>query len=610
MTSGPAVRAIGAWLALSAAALASARIAPAQPFTDVTAAAGILHEHGYTEALASPDGTFSEAYHFAGGVAAGDYDDDGDIDLFFVRGNVGPSVLYRNRGDGTFTEVGAQAGLDLDLVAGCGPTFADIDGDGWLDLLVGGVEGSALRVLRNDGAGRFVDVTSATGIDTDRNTFSAAFGDYDRDGDVDLALAHWATFLEPGESTMDLWRNDGGFLFTDVSIAAGTSATVHEAMGLRIDFSFTPTFSDIDDDGWPDLLFAGDFGRSRILLNQRDGTFRDVTDPSVITDENAMGSAVGDYDNDGRLDWFVSSIWDPAGATTQNWGVTGNRLYRGNGDGTFVDVTEAAGVREGFWGWAASWADLDDDGHLDLVHVNGMGREPGFPPSRAFERDPTRVYLSRGDGTFSERAVELGLDDDGMGRGLVVADFDRDGDLDVLIANNGGAPRLFRNERTGAMRHLGIRLRGRSANREAAGAKILLRANGVEQLREIRIGSNYVSQNPAEAHFGLGSAALVESVEVIWPGGARTRLTDVAPAALIELHEPDPGATPTPAPPECAGDCSGDFVVTVDEIVRAVAIALGAQDVGRCRAADPSGDGDVTVEEIVSAIAAALGGCD
>lgn len=574
--------------------------ASAQPFVDVTVAAGLVHEHGYTQAVAEPDGSFSEALHFAGGVAAGDYDGDGSIDLFFVRGNIGPSLLYRNRGDGTFEEVGAAAGVDLELKAGCGPTFADIDGDGWLDLFIGGVRGSGHRVLRNRGDGTFEDVTAASGITTAKDTYSAAFGDYDGDGRLDMALAHWATLLRDDESTEDLWRNEGGFRFRDVSIETGTSASVRQGQhGLRIDFSFAPTFADVNGDGRPDLLVAGDFGQSRVLLNDGNGGFLDATDPTVLTDENGMGAAVGDFDHDGHLDWFVSSIWDPSGVPNQNWGASGNRLYRGRGDGTFEDVTEVAGVREGYWGWAASWADLDDDGNLDLIHVNGMGRYPEFPPLLPFVRDPTRVFLANGDGTFVESAAALGIVDDGMGRGLVVADFDRDGDLDLLIANNGGPPLLLRNARSGPLRHLGVRLRGRGANTEAVGARVYLTVNGVTQMREIHVGSNYVSQNPAEAHFGLGEAEFAERLEVRWPSGRRTVLTNVAPAVLLELREPGP----------CAGDCNGDDAVTVDEIVMAVAIALGRQSVGECPAADTDGDGQVTVDEIVRAVAAALSGC-
>lgn len=587
-------------LLLSTLFAATPRPAAAQPFADVTDAAGLLHQHGYTQDLADPDGSFRETYHFAGGVAAGDYDRDGDVDLFFVVGNIGPSRLYRNRGDATFEEVGAAAGVALERKAGCGPTFADIDGDGWLDLFVGGVEGSGVRILHNRGDGTFADVTDESGIATAKHTFSAAFGDVDRDGDLDLALSHWATFLADGESTQDLWRNDGGFRFTDISVAAGTSAAVRPNRdGLRIDFSFTPTFADIDNDGWPDLLVAADFGTSRILRNDGTGGFVDITDRDVVTDENGMGSAIGDFDNDGDLDWFVSSIRDPKDVRTENWGVTGNRLYRGRGDGTFEDVTESAGVRDGFWGWASSWADLNDDGFLDLVHVNGYGRYPDYEPSRLFLHDPTRVFLANGDGTFSERASEMGIIDDGMGRGLVVADFDRDGDLDLLIANNGEAPRLFRNEREAPLRHLGVRLRARGANTEAVGARVYLTAQGVTQMREIRIGGNYVSQNPAEAHFGLGDATLAERLEIRWPSGARTVRTDVLPTALLELEEPL----------VCAGDCNGDGEVTVDEIVGAVAIALGQRSADDCAAADTSGDGEVTVEEIVRTIGNALGGC-
>jgi hypothetical protein len=249
-----------------------------------------------------------------------------------------------------------------------------------------------------------------------------------------------------------------------------------------------------------------------------------------------MGAAIGDYDADGDLDWFVTSIWDPDGVSEGNWGVTGNRLYRNDGQGRFEDVTDEAGVRIGFWGWGACFADFDNDGHLDLYHVNGI--QMAGPP---FDTDPARLYLGNGDGSFREVGESRGVADRGNGRGLVCFDADQDGDIDLFVANSRGSPRFYRNEGGNRNSWLSIRVAGPAGNSDAIGAWIEVRTpDGRQQLREIRAGSNFVSNNPPEAHFGLGRGRAAVSVWVRWPDGTRQRFKDVSRNQRILFAYPGP----------------------------------------------------------------------
>ena len=513
-------------------------------FTEVSESAGLIYEHGF-------DGEVGEPFLISGGVAAGDFDRDGWPDLYVVRGDRGPNQLWRNRGmtssgDVTFEEVGEAAGVAITSGTSCGPTFADLDGDGWLDLFIGGVGGvTQPRVFRNlgdqpsRGLFAFEEITDTSGIFSFLDTLSAAFGDYDLDGDLDLFLSHWS--LNGGDpiSAPHLWANDGSGGFGPMDFAAGI-ASLYNA----VDWSFAPTFTDVDDDGWPDLLVSGDFGTSQVLRNRGDGTFQVATGP-VISDENGMGSSVGDVDNDGDLDWFVSSIWDPDGVADGNWGITGSRLYRNNGNWAagrlgFEDATDDAGVRQGFWAWGSCFADFDNDGDLDLFHTNGF---PAAPADEFFE-DPSRLFLGDGTGSFTERSAEFGVDGTGQGRGVVCFDYDRDGDIDLFVANHSGPPRLYRNDGGNNANFLQLRLRGSGLNSEAIGARVNVRTGGITQLREIRAGSNYVSQNPTLAHFGLADAEIVDEVHVRWPNGEQTVLNNVAVNQLLDVDQRAPAPVP------------------------------------------------------------------
>jgi hypothetical protein len=514
-------------------------------FVDATAASGIAYTVGYRN-LAS---NFLVSEFATSGVAAGDYDLDGDIDLLITRGDIGPNLLYRNDGRGVFADVAASAGVAFTATPTenyrhSGPTFADMDGDRDLDLFIGGLFGDPSFVFANNGDGTFSDVTAGSGIDglEARHNISAAFGDYDLDGDLDLFVAHWGTDgdLQSPRDTEHLWRNDtapgGPIRFTSVSIEAGISATIINPIGtaagdpgapLGRDYTFTPSFARVNADLYPDILSVADYGSTRLFMNNGDGTFRDATDDSAISDEYGMGSALGDYDHDGDLDWFVSSIHDPSVSAT------GNRLYRNDG-GTFTDVTQAAGVRAGGWGWGACFAELDNDGDLDLYLTNGWGS--------GFEEDVSVAYISQGDGTFAERGSQLGLADRQQGRGVVCADFDNDGDIDILQLHRGSpyAATFWRNNLTSG-NYLAVKLVGLSPNTHAAGARIYASIGGRTQMREVSIGNNFVSQNPTVTHFGLGLATQVDELRVEWPDGAETVLHNVAAGQKLRIHQPAAG---------------------------------------------------------------------
>ena len=372
------------------------------------------------------------------GAAAGDY--DGDVDLFIVRGDLGPNLLYRNDGDLRFTDVAADAGVAYTKPGNRtyrhgSPAMADLDGDGDLDLLLPGLDGDPTLVYSAAGDSTFTDATPGSGLDRMQAAYSMspALGDYDLDGDLDLALGHWGTprdFSGGVEDTEHLWRNDsaaGRIRFTSVSVEAGIAPSVVLSPDPRIsqrdfDPTFTPTFAKLNGDDYPDLLMVADYNYSQVYLNNRDGTFQNVTDYEVIVDGNGMGSAVGDYDGDGDLDWFVSILatGDDVPSPVSR---IGNRLYR-NDDGVFVDATASAGVADGGWGWGSCFIDFENDGDLDIYHTNGW---PQFDEYGDFSMDASRAFASDGEGDFRESAESLGLADREQGRGVVCADFDNDG---------------------------------------------------------------------------------------------------------------------------------------------------------------------------------------
>ena len=518
-------------------------------FTDVTPDSGISFTIGFSGDMRNPEVPIVAP----SGAASGDYDGDGDVDLFIVRGDLGPNLLYRNDGGLVFTDVAETAGVahtrpENRTWRHGSPAMADLDGDGDLDLLIPGLDGDPFFVYSNDGVGTFTDVTPGSGLDTMRAEYSMspALGDYDLDGDLDLALGHWGTprdFIGGVGDTEHLWRNDsvaGRIRFASVSEEAGIAPSVILNTDPRIsqrafDPTFTPTFARVDEDEYPDLLMVSDFNFSQVFINNGDGTFRNVTDHEVIVDGNGMGSAVGDYDGDGDLDWFVSSILAIGDDVPSHVSRLGNRLYR-NDDGVFRDATDVAGVADGGWGWGSCFIDFENDGDLDIYHTNGWTE---FDRYGGFTVDESRAFLSNGSGGFVDSAESLGLNDAEQGRGVVCADFDNDGDVDILLlhAHADNAATLYRNEAQGN-NHLGIRLKGRSPNSSAIGARVVLEAGGADYLREVTLGSNFASHNPAAQVVGLGTAGQVDRLWVYWPDGEETFLQAVAVNQYLDIEHP------------------------------------------------------------------------
>ncbi len=492
-------------------------------------------------------GTLCDAERMTGGAAAGDFDGDGAIDLIVTRMD-DHDLLFRNRGDGRFDEVSESTGLSRWELATNGAAWGDIDNDGDLDLFVTTVGDTRHYLFVNeDGVFSEEGVERGAAVDTgDRRIgFSATFGDYDLDGYLDLHVTEWRPSQLVGEAVagVRLLRNLGAERpghFEDVTEAAGVG--MEQVVSQTQDeltegtFAFGSTFVDLDDDGWPDLAVASDFGTSRLFWNQGDGTFADGTlNARVGTAQNAMGTTFGDYDADGDLDWFVTSVFSfrsgSPGSGEQGLR-DGNRLFRNEGDRRFTDVTDRAGVRNGSWGWGAAFFDADNDGDLDLTMTNGMEMMPGF------DADATRYWENDGSGRFQGRSAEVGLNDIEDGKGLLVFDADNDGDLDVFVVNNASAPLFYRNQSQGAGGWLRVSLEGVTSNRQGLGARVSVFADGLaEQIREAGVATHFLGQSEDALHFGLARAAAADLV-IRWPAsGLVTTLTDVPANSWIRVTE-------------------------------------------------------------------------
>ncbi len=506
----------------------TASFVSAQTFVNVTAAAGIQHVQTTAALVSNLPGTA----FMTGGVAADDFDGDGLTDLVFTRLN-DVDILYRNLGNGTFEPRTQAAGFTMPTLTN-GVVSGDIDNDGDKDLYMTTTTGTANHLYLNDGNGVFTDAgpgrVAALANGIRRTGQGATFGDYDRDGYLDLMTADWGNPVADSQSR--LLRNVGASQpghFEDVTSAAGLDV-------YRTDrsYRFSPRFVDLDRDGALDMAIASDFGTSQLFWNNGDGTFTDGTlAAGVGTDHNGMGSTFGDYDGDGDLDWFITNITADPNLPPTGFGGW-NRLYRNDGNRQFTDVTAEAGVRDSRWSWGTTFFDYDNDGDLDLIATNGF-TAAGWVDDRTF-------LWQNNNGVFTDVSEVSGITDTLQGRGLVHLDYDNDGDLDVVIVNNEAAPILYRNDGGNANGFLRVKLEGRLSNRDGIGAFITVTPDldnpEMQMVWEVDGGSSFLSQNERIAHFGLGDGnAMVDLVTIEWPSGLVQHQYDVPANQTITLVE-------------------------------------------------------------------------
>jgi len=489
------------------------------------------------------------------GAAFLDYNNDGLLDVFVLSGPGGTNRLYRNDGNGHFTDVTEETGLTSDGWSQ-GVCAGDFDNDGFTDLLVTSWGGLAL--YHNVGGRRFENVTLKAGLKQDRARYNSgcAFLDYDNDGRLDIFIANYvkfdfATTPKPGENPYCwyrdlavncgprglpfdrniLYHNNGDGTFTDVSDASGVSKpNQNYCLGVLT--------GDFNQDGRTDVFVACDQTPSLLYINRGDGTF---SEEGVLRgaafDENGkamsgMGATSADYDGDGKPDIFRTNFSDER-----------ETLYHNRGGADFDDATISAGLaRNTRWvGWGCGFFDFDNRGWKDLLLVNGHV----FPEVDRLKidihyKDRAILYRNNGNGTFSDISERAGsgILERHAARGAAFGDYDNDGLIEVLVNNQNEPPSLLKNTRRPAGNWVILKLEGVKSNRSAIGARVRLTAGGHTQMDEVRSGGSYLSQNDLRLHFGLGTATKVEQVEILWPSGIRQIARNLDAGRVITLREP------------------------------------------------------------------------
>ncbi|MCG8404906.1 MAG: CRTAC1 family protein [Phycisphaerales bacterium] len=504
-------------------------------FSDQTFGSGVI-------ATQNPLGLHS----FLAGGAVGDFNNDGWQDIFFAGGGGTADKLFINNGNGTFTDQAAAWGVAA-THRSTAATVGDFNNDGWLDIYVtshGPVAGAAVghhRLYRNNGNGTFTNVATTAGVNQASTIapdgWGAAWGDYDLDGDLDLAVAGWQS------NGNRLFRNNGNNTFTDVTTTAGLTSVI------SID-GFAPRFADMNGDRFPELIWIGDFSTSQYYVNNGNGTFTDFTAGSGTSlDGTEMGMTVADFDLDGLFDFYVTTI------------VT-NNLYINQGNHTYVNRANTAGVSNTGWGWGTVAIDFDHDSRVDLVATDQNGAQWAY-------RNTTP---EGGSPSFGDVSAASGLISNVSGRGLANLDYDNDGDQDIVIFPRSAPVKVFRNDLSGPNTHW-VRVfldNGTMENipPQGIGSVVKVTVGAQTLMGRIDGGSNYLSQSEMSAHFGLGSATVIDELRVEWTNGDVTTMANV-PA--------DQTLTIVAAAPSTLGDmdCSGS--IDHDD-VKSFALALANPD--------------------------------
>jgi len=530
---------------------------PPVVFTEVTEQSGITFVH--------KNGAVGEKWYpeiFGGGVVVLDVDSDGWSDLLFINsgdwspGDVASAHgLYRNNGDGSFIDIARGSGFDTSEFYGIGGTAADYDNDGRDDVFVTTADGG--RLFHNEGNNRFVDVTESSGITNPHFAVSAAWLDYDRDGLADLFIGNyvdWAPELEVpcieqgvrGYCGPDayaplppaLYRNAGNGRFEDVTDLAGLNVPTDKAMGVVV--------FDYNQDGWPDLFVGSDRVPAKLYRNNGNGGFVDhglqagVALSELGVARGNMGADAADYDRSGKPDLVVGNF---------SYEMLG--LYHNEDGLTFVDRAPRSEVGRSSYlstTWAVFFMDYDLDGFPDIFATNGANDESQVMRDSRLQITQVPLLLwNRGNGAFTNVTTGLGesFNEPIMGRGAAYADFDGDGDLDIVVATLAGRPRLFRNDGGNQHNWLRVRLMGSSSNRSGLGAVVRVTSESGMQWQMVHSGSSYASQSELTLTFGLATDAQVQTLEVDWPSGALQTFEEVGRNQLVVIDEVE-GLTSVP----------------------------------------------------------------